>query len=406
MSEALRPTDLAELRDAVAWAAEGRAPLAVLGGASKRGLGRPVQAARVLDLSALAGIVDYDPGELVLTAKAATPIAEVEAALHAARQHLAFEPPDLGPLLGAAPGRATLGGLLATNIGGPRRIQAGAPRDHFLGFQAVSGRAEVFKSGGRVVKNVTGFDLSKLMAGSHGTLAAMAEVTVRVLPAPEAVRTLLLRGLSDEAAVRALAAALQSPGDVSGAAHLPETAAAGLPAEALAGAGALTAVRIEGPEPSVAARGQSLARLLAGFGPTDLLADGPSRALWRAVRDVAPFAGAGERVVWRLSVPPSEGPTVVKRIARPGPAEAFYDWGGGLVWLALPPAADARHEDVRAAAGTVGGHATLVRAPESVRASVPVFEPQSEALARLARRVKEAFDPLGVLNPGRMYAGV
>ena len=222
----LTPSDHGEIQAAVAGALADGIPMEVRGHATKRGWGRPVQAEQELDLSGVRGIHLYEPEELVLSAAAGTPISEINEALAARNQHLAFEPPDWAPLYGAAAGEGTFGGVIACNLAGPRRIQAGAARDHLLGFTAVSGRGETFKSGGRVVKNVTGFDLSKLIAGSFGTLAVMSDITVKVLPAPEKVRTVLVFGLSGEDARKAMSAALNSPSDVSGAAHLPAGAAA------------------------------------------------------------------------------------------------------------------------------------------------------------------------------------
>src|SRR6516162_3536052 len=220
------PTDLGGLRDTVAEALAAAEPLELIAGGSKRGLGRPLQLPRTLDLSHLAGIRDYQPSELVLTAAAATPLEEIDAALAQTRQMLAFEPPDWGSLLGlpaSAASRRTLGGALVCNLSGPRRIKAGAARDHFLGFRGVSGRGEVFKAGGKVVKNVTGYDLCKLMAGSYGTLAALEEVTIKVLPRPETVSTILLCGLDAAAAVRRLGRALASPHEVSGAVYIEDS---------------------------------------------------------------------------------------------------------------------------------------------------------------------------------------
>src|SRR4051812_7924840 len=219
------PADAPALRDTIAWAAGEEQPLELVGNGSKRALGRPLQVEHTVDLSAFAGIVDYEPAELVLTAGAATPLAAIEAALAAQNQMLAFEPRDWGALIGATAGQ-TIGGVLACNLAGPRRFKAGAARDHFLGFQAVSGRGEIFKAGGKVVKNVTGYDLSKLMAGSWGTLAAMTEVSVKVLPRPERTRTVLILGLDDATAVAAMAEALNAPHEVSGAAHVPAMLAA------------------------------------------------------------------------------------------------------------------------------------------------------------------------------------
>jgi len=407
MTETLKPGDAEQVREAVAWAAAEETPLEVLGGGSKRHLGRPVQVTHGLELSALSGITLYEPEELVLGARAGTPLAEIAAALAEHRQQLAFEPPDYGPLLGGAAGRQTLGGVLACNLSGPRRVKAGAARDHFLGFKAVSGRGEAFKAGGRVVKNVTGYDLCKLICGSYGTLAVMTEVTVKVLPASEKTRTVLVFGLDDAAAVAAMARALNSAHEVSGAAHLPAAMAAASAVAYVGDAGAaVTALRLEGPAPSVAYRCDALKALLAPLGAVEELHGMNSGRFWGEVRDLAPLAAMPDRLLWRLSVPPASGARVVAAIGRELPAAAYYDWGGGLIWLTLPPSDDAGHREVRAAVAESGGHANLVRAPAAVRAAVPVFQPQAEVLAGLSARVKAGFDPRGVLNPGRMYPGV
>jgi len=398
------PETLEQVTEAVAWAVSQEAPLEVLGRGSKRALGRPVQAAHSLDLSRLNGITLYEPEELVLSARAGTPLAAVEAALEEQRQMLAFEPADLRPLLGGAPGEGSLGGVLACNLSGPRRIKAGAARDHFLGVMTVSGRGETFKSGGRVVKNVTGYDLCKLLCGSYGTLAVMTDVTVKVLPRPEKTYTVLVLGLDDATASRAMTRALGSPHEVSGAAHLPAGLAAESQVSYVAGAGgAVTALRLEGPGPSVEYRCAALRRELADLGHTEELHSRNSLAFWREVRDVRPFVERQKTAVWRISVAPTDGPGVVAQI---GAGEAYYDWGGGLVWLALPETGDAGAAQVRAAVAATGGHATLIRAPLELRASEAVFQPQDAAAAALTRRVKEGFDPRGVLNPGRMYAGI
>ena len=397
MPDILKPRDAADVEAAVGWAlAEGKT-LEIVGHGSKRGIGRAAQWDLSLDLSGLSGVTLYEPEELVLSARAGTPLAEIEALLAANNQELAFEPMDYGPLLGGAAGHGTIGGTLAANLSGPRRIKAGAARDHFLGFTAVSGRAETFKSGGRVVKNVTGYDLCKVMAGSWGTLGAMTDVTVKVLPRAETEQTLLVLGLDDAKAAQAMSAAMNSSNDVSGAAHLPATVAL-----RVTGAGrAVTALRIEGVAPSVAHRMNSLETLLKPFGALATLDETTSRPFWRTVRDVAPFAGS-DRVVWRISAAPSRGHEIAAAV---GEGEYFYDWAGGLIWLALPPAHDGGASRVRSAVARKG-HATLIRAPAGLRASVAVFEPQTQGLAALTRRVKESFDPKGVLGPGRMVAGV
>ncbi len=404
MTNVLKPRDAKEVEEAVRWALNADKALELVGAGSKRGIGRPSQTDLTLDLSALSGVTLYEPAELVLSARAGTPLAEIEKLLAENHQALAFEPMDYGPLFGAAAGGGSIGGALAANLSGPRRIKAGAARDHFLGVTAVTGRAETIKAGGRVVKNVTGYDMCKLLAGSWGTLAAMTDVTVKVLPKAEAEVTVLVSGLDDKRACEAMAAAMGSACDVSGAAHLPDHVASyfnGLP-----NSEAATVLRLEGVAPSVARRKETLAAQLKPFGPVALLYETNSAALWRSIREVKPFAAntARERPLWRISVTPARGHELVDLITPA--AQMFYDWAGGLVWLAMPFAHEPDATSVRSAVKKLGGHATLVRAPVSVRASVDVFEPQPPALANLNKRVKDGFDPQGVLNPGRMWAGV
>jgi glycolate oxidase FAD binding subunit len=383
--------------------------LELVGRGSKCALGRSTQSDLTLDLSGLSGVTLYEPEELVLSAKAGTPIAEVEALVASKDQELAFEPMDYGPVLGQPAGAGTLGGALAANLSGPRRIKAGAARDHFLGASAVSGRGETFKSGGRVVKNVTGYDLCKVLAGSFGTLAAMTEVTIKTLPRAETEATVLVRGLTSDRAIKAMTAAMGSSCDVSGAAHLPALVASRVPVGEIAGAGAaVTALRLEGVAQSIEHRKAILQEIMQPFGQLAVVAELVSRRLWRAIRDVTPFAASvegAEAPLWRVSAAPTSAPALATMVEGAG-AELLYDWAGGLIWVALPASADAGAGLIRDAVRVIGGHATLIRAPASVRAAVDVFEPQEAALAGLTRRLKEGFDPSGVLNPGRMWAGV
>ncbi|HYC04145.1 MAG TPA: glycolate oxidase subunit GlcE [Azospirillaceae bacterium] len=391
------PETDAQVLDAVRWALDKTEPLELVGRGSKRGLGRPVQAPHRLDLSGLAGIVAYEPEELVLTARAGTDLGEVAAALNEKGQAFAFEPPDLGPLLGAPAWTATLGGMVGAGWAGPRRLKAGSVRDHLLGFEAVSGRGEAFKAGGRVVKNVTGYDLPKLAAGSFGTLVALTSVTLKVLPAPQTGRTLLLEGLDDAQGIAALSLALGGPAEVSGAAHLP----AGIAVTGKPDGVAVTALRLEGVAPSVEYRLEGLKARLPGA--SRLLGPEETMEFWRALRDVHPFVEQRERPVWRLSVPPSDGAAVAARLGKVAPgADWYFDWGGGLIWAALP-AGPALAREVRGCIGRGGGHATLVRAPAADRAADP-FHPQPPALAALSARVKDQFDPKHILNPGRLHS--
>jgi glycolate oxidase FAD binding subunit len=400
----LKPRDRKEVEDAVRWALGNDKALELAGQGTKRAIGRPSQTDLTLDLSGLTGVTLYEPAELVLSARAGTPIAEIEALLDSNKQELAFEPMDCGPLLGGDANAGTLGGAIAANLSGPRRIKAGAARDHFLGVTAVTGHGETIKSGGRVVKNVTGYDLCKLLAGSWGTLAAMTDVIVKVLPKTETEATVLVTGLSDARACAAMATAMGSSSDVSGAAHLPDHVASwfdGLPKTE-----ASTVLRLEGFAPSVEHRKAALAKLMKTFGPVSLIDEKESRALWRSIRNVQPFAveAARSRPLWRISVAPAKGHEIAAAITPA--AQMFYDWAGGLIWVAMPFAAEPDAAAIRAATAALGGHATLVRAPTAVRAAMDVFAPEEPALQALTRRVKESFDPKAVLNPGRMWAGV
>lgn len=368
----LAPRDAADLAECL----RGRQqPVAPFAGGSKRAIGHRVDA-EPLSLAALRGVVDYQPEELVVTAAAATPLAELRALLASARQRLAFEPPDLGPLLGEG-AEPTIGGVLAANLSGSRRLTAGAARDHFLGCAAVNGEGEPFRAGGRVVKNVTGFDVPRLLAGSWGTLALMTEVTLKAVPQAEAERTLAFAAGNVEEALRLMTAALGSAHEVSCAAFDPATA------------GVL--LRLEGFAASLAARAAGLCGTLARE-PRESRDDAASAALWTAIGGAHAFADAP--VVWRLSVPPADAPRVVRAL---GAGRCLLDWGGGLVWFATDVA------DAAAVRGALReGHATLVKAPESARASVPVFQPPAPGLKALHARIVAAFDPRGILNPGRM----
>lgn len=403
MTEILKPASEAQLRDVVAWAVAEETPLEIVAHGSKRGFGRPVQSRHTLDVSALTGIRSYEPEELVLTCAAATPMAEIQAALQAKRQMLAFEPADLAPLYGAREGAGTIGGVLSAGLGGPRRVKSGSARDHLLGFHAVSGRGEIFKAGSKVVKNVTGYDLPKIFCGAFGTLGVMTEVTVKVLPAPPKSRTVLLFGLDEAQATKAMAEALNSPFEVSGAALLPAAIAARSQIDYVRDARAsVTALRIEGTPASVEARCRDLRALLAGRAAQEELHSMRSVRLWAELRDIASLLPDRATAIWRLSVPPASMPSVAALLQ----GDRFYDWGGGLIWLATRADGDADAARVRGAIAASGGHATLIRASEPLRAGIAVFQPQDAGIAALTRRVKESFDPKRMLNPGRMYAGI
>ncbi|HSR54901.1 MAG TPA: glycolate oxidase subunit GlcE [Alphaproteobacteria bacterium] len=413
MAELIQPVDEDALGAAVSEAVAAGRTLAIEGAGTKAGYGRPVLADRRLSLARLSGITYYEPGELVLEAWAGTPLSEIEAALAENGQQLAFEPPDLGPLYGGPPDLGTIGGVIACNLSGSRRPYAGAARDHVLGIRAVSGRGEVFASGGRVVKNVTGYDMSKLMAGSFGTLAVLSRVIVKVLPRAEVVRTALFVGSDANRAREILAKAGGAAWEVTGAAFVPAQEAGRSQVPYIAGSGGAVALRLEGSRAGVTARARAVREALGMGGPTEELHTSLSLLFWAEVAGGALLPARNEdgEMIWRISCPPARGLAAADRIIDALGGEAVFDWGGGMVWLALPDpgsveAAHGQADRLRAMAEEHEGYATLIRAPGNFREDVPVFHPEEAGVAALSRRVKENFDPLGVLNPGRVVQGL
>ena len=406
--DTLKVRDAKDVEDAVRSALAAEQPLEIIGHGSKCAIGLPTATNAVLDLSALNAVTSYEPNELIVTVQAGAPMADLLSLIDSKNQQFAFDPMDTSVLLGTPRGAGTVGGMIGAGLAGPRRIKAGGARDHLLGANAVSGFGDSFKTGGKVVKNVTGYDLCKLLAGSWGTLSVMTEVTLKVMPKAETERTLVLRGLDDVAANRAMTAALGSPYDVSGVAHLPLSVFRDT-GGGLAGLGssqqAVTLIRLEGIGASVPHRAGSVSKALASFGAAEMIEDDASAALWASLRDVTPFAASGSLgawPVWRIVCPPASGGAFGQALARETGGDVIYDWGGGLIWAALPPAADAHAALLRQRLKPIGGHATLVRATDQVRTTVDVFHPQDAGVAALGRRVKASFDPKNILNRGRM----
>lgn len=400
------PDTVEELAYLVAEAADTRTPLEVMGHGTKREVGRLVQYGAVLSTESLVGVSLYEPTELVLVALAGTPVAQIEQMLAENDQELPFEPVDLGPVLGFGPGQATIGGVLATNISGSRRILSGSARDHLLGVQAVNGRGETIRSGGRVMKNVTGYDLSRALAGSWGTLAVLTEVAIKVLPAQREVRTLLCFGLADPTGVEVLGLALGTPFEVSGTVHVNGELARRFSDEEISRPGqSVTAIRVENFPASARYRASRLKQILQAYAPALELDTARSRMFWDDVKSLRMFERTG-RPLWRISMAPTSGPKLVHSLARKIDVRALYDWSGGLIWLDTPLITDAGAVEIRRTLAEFGGHATLIRAEPQARAVIDVFQPLDAPLMALTAALKQAFDPVGILNPGRMYAGI
>ncbi len=394
MSEALKPEREADVVEAVLAARIDRAKLDIAGAGAMAGLGRPCEGKRRLSTAAMSGIVFHAPAEMTLCARAGTPLAAIEAAIAEHGQMLPFEPMRPRALWGGA-AEPTLGGMVATNLSGPRRPSAGAVRDGVLGLKLVNGLGQIIRCGGRVTKNVTGLDLTKLNCGAHGTLGVITEATIKLSPRPEAETTLVMPDLDESRALDAMTSGLGSPYGVSGAAWL---------APGMGRAYSRTALRLEGFADAVDDRAGRLAALIGEFGRADWVAGEELAALWRSVRDAEFIAAPRDRAVWRVSLAPSRAAPFVAGLGATALAR-FYDWGGGLVWVATA-ASETAATAVRRAVASAKGHATLIRAPDALRSAVDVFEPPSALGLTVSRRVKQSFDPDGVLNFGRMYEGI
>ena len=387
MSAMIAPTDEAGVIAAVLAANAAREPVAIEGQGSKRGLLRPVQAARNLSTRALTGVTLYRPSELIISARAGTPLAEIEATVREKGQQLIAEAPYLNEVF-ATSAPPSIGGVVAANLSGPRRIAWGATRDHVMGLRFINGAGEVIRSGGRVLKNVTGLDLCKLLSGSYGTLGVITEVTLKVLPKSETSATLLIETPDLASAVAALSAGLGSPFGVSAAAALPQRDHV------------VAAIRLEDFAASVTYRMEKLRGVLGSFGTQRVIEDAESRAFWRGVREVEPLQAMPGEAIWRVSVRPSAGPRIAAAANAIG-GRVILDWGGGLVWVAAEPSI-ANHAVISAAAAAEAGAAMLFRAPESLRLAVPVLPEEAAPLAKISARVKEALDPFGLFNPGHL----
>ena len=390
----LRPTDEAEVAACVVEAVAAGSSLDILGGGTRSGLGRPQCGTNALSLAGMSGITLYEPAELVIGARAGTTLTEIEDVLASRGQMLPFEPMDHRAIYGSQ-GMPTIGGGVAANVSGPRRLSAGAARDHLLGVTFVNGRGQRIKNGGRVMKNVTGLDLVKLSAGAMGTLGVLTEVILKVLPKPEGASTLSFEGLDVARATALMSRAMGSSFDVSAAAHVPNDRTAS----------SRTHLRVEGFLPSIRYRLSALAEALAGFGTGSVCGPEESVALWRSIRDLEPLERSGDAEIWRLSVAPSKASELVLLLTAREGVRYLLDWAGGLIWMAAPP--DAGFElDLRAAVARSGGHATLIRASPERRRTVAVHQPLAEPLMVLTRGIKTSFDPHRVLNPGRMYENI
>lgn len=407
MASTLQPSDDIQTKEAAEWALTTKTPVAIVGKKSKSQLGRPTNLDVTLDLSRLTGVKNYEPSELVLTARPGTSLKDLKVHLDEYRQELAFEPPDYGPIFGQESDKGTLGGVIACNLSGPRRIKAGAARDHFLGMEGINGRAEFFKAGGKVVKNVTGYDVCKLIAGSYGTLALLTEITVKVLPKSEKIRTVLIAGLTEEKALSVFRELGSGTVEPSGLAYLPADVAKCSNVDMVSNSDcSITAVRLEGPTPSVLKRCEDVTDSFAGYGEIEELHGSRSAIFWKEIADLSLFEESPISTIWRVVVPPSKASLFTDNLPKEFQLSWYLDWAGGLIWVETKEEPDQLHSSIRAIGAALGGQTTLFRGNSTFRASVEVFEPLPKAIFQLNYRVKQAFDPNTIFNPSRVYAGI
>ena len=401
----LYPDTLESLQNMVAEALAEETALKIEGCGTLDGVGRPVNAQKCISMKNYTGIIDYDPAELVLVARAGTRLREVEELLASENQLLAFEPPHFNSLyedVNAQPTNQTIGGVIGAGLAGSRRISAGSARDYLLGFTAISGRAELFKSGSRVMKNVTGYDLSKLMTGSFGTLAIMDEITLKVLPAPEVAYSCIVPTSDMFAAQKIVSQIFASPVEASGGVVVPVEIAKALSLD-IGGQGAAAIIRIEGIEISVLDRINQIRELLCKTQECFLLENQETTKLWRALCNGKPLSKSDQ--IWQISTPPASGPSLFKAISDRTDISGFLDWAGGLVWIAGK--SENLHDIIRTElASHGGGHATLLKADINLRQHISVFQPLPSALHALEVRVRDAFDPRHILNPNRTLPAI
>lgn len=393
-----RPGSAEDISDIVKDAISANEVIEITGNGSKRDIGQTVMASIEISTTEMAEVLEYNHSELVMTAQAGTSLKKIREVLDANNQMLAFEPADYSKLLNSQ-AEPTIGGTFGVNLTGSKRLSTGAARDALLGVNFINGSGELIKTGGKVMKNVTGLDLVKLMAGSWGTLGIMADMTFKVLPKPELIKTVLIMGMDDATAAMAMAKAMAQSVEVSSAAHLSE----GVSNKVLDGGfdRPITALRLEGLVPSVELREAKLKNVMSQFGDLEMLDHKKSDQLWNEISNVYPFCDGSDQAVWKVSVAPNLGCQLVSKLKENCRFDAYYDWQGGLVWLKMhdDTHADTIRKHIRELGG---GHATLIRADGNTKAQVPVFEPQAEPIEALSRRIKAKLDPHNLFNPGRM----
>ena len=379
-------------------------PLEINGLKSKNKIGRNFQSEKTLNLSNYSGIIEYKPEELYIKAKAGTPIKEIVEQLDKNNQQLAFEPNDFGYLFTGESNSGSIGGVVSCNFAGSRRFKVGSVRDHVLGFQGLNGKGETIKSGGTVVKNVTGYDLCKLLSGSFGTLSILTELSIKVLPKPETSKTLVIKNPHLKKALSYLGQSLSSSTDPSGGVFYPDYFGKNFILNDLTHEGGLTAIRIEGPTNSVDQRIDRLTKELKLLSQEiSILETEQSNIFWNRTKNLEVFKNLKNNLL-RIVVPISETLQVIQKL-KSNDVNYFIDWGGSLVWMAFNEINSKTLNETKQIVKKHHGYYTIIKIEEDLKASADVFT-IDPIKYKISEKIKRSFDPKRIFNPGKMYTGI
>ncbi len=399
-----KPKTEQEIAEFVKFCHSKNIPIEIIGAGSKAKIGRNFQSEKILDLSDYSGIIKYEPEELYIKVKAGTPISEISQTLDKFNQQLAFEPNNFGYLFNGSDNSGTIGGVISTNFSGPRRFKVGSARDHVLGIRVINGRGEIVKSGGTVVKNVTGYDLSKIITGSYGTLAIISEISIKVLPKPSSIKTLIIHNAQLKKSLDYLNISLSSPADVSGGVFYPEYFKDQFSLNDLTNKGPITAIRVEGVSSSIDKRLNSLKKELGLLNnEVNYLNDDQSKIFWQNTQELKVFNKTEKNII-RAVVPPSKTLNAINNLKKFF-SRYFIDWGGNLIWIEMEKINSEILKEFSRVIENVGGYYTMLKLDDGLKASVDIFK-IDHIKYNLSEKLKNSFDPKRILNPGKMYSGI
>ena len=402
--DTFKPSSREEIAEIIKNCYKKSIPLEINGTKSKNKIGRNFQSEKTLDLSGYSGIIEYKPEELYIKVKAGTPLKEILEAIDKNNQQLAFEPIDFGFLFEGKSNGGTIGGVVACNFAGPRRFKVGSARDHVLGFQGINGKGEIIKSGGTVVKNVTGYDLCKLVSGSYGTLTVLTELSIKVLPKSDSSKTLIINNPHIKKAMEYLGAALSSSTDPSGGVFYPERFENNFVFNDLTHKGALTAIRIEGPTNSVDQRISRLVKELSLLeNEYSVLDNFQTDLFWSKTRNLEVFSNLKNNLL-RVIVPVSETLNVIQKLKK-YEINYFLDWGGNLIWLELETISLKILREIKEITQEHSGYFTIIKLEDDLKASADIFT-IDPIKYKISEKIKKSFDPKRIFNPGKMYSGI